>query len=85
MNPDFDLPFALDRIEALNIPERARINSLSGGQRSLNATSICAAISGISNSKNTRRMRNEQRAYHDLCYAVGFHAPANGSSPLLRI
>jgi ABC-2 type transport system ATP-binding protein len=43
MNPSFDRPFATDRIRALDIPPRARIYSLSGGQRAQVALTLMLA------------------------------------------
>ncbi|MDQ6850341.1 MAG: ABC transporter ATP-binding protein [Actinomycetota bacterium] len=43
MNPRFDRPFATERIRTLDIPLRARINSLSGGQRAQVALTLMLA------------------------------------------
>jgi ABC-2 type transport system ATP-binding protein len=43
MNPRFDLELATDRIQAFDIPTKARINTLSGGQRAQVALSLVLA------------------------------------------
>jgi ABC-2 type transport system ATP-binding protein len=43
MNPGFDLPLATARIGAFEIPPRARINTLSGGQRAQVALTLVLA------------------------------------------
>jgi ABC-2 type transport system ATP-binding protein len=43
MNPGFDAPLAAARIAALDIPRRARINTLSGGQRAQVALTLVLA------------------------------------------
>ena len=43
MNPRFDRPFAAERVHELDIPPRARINSLSGGQRAQVALTLMLA------------------------------------------
>lgn len=43
MNPRFDRLFAADRVRALDIPYRARINTLSGGQRAQVALTLMLA------------------------------------------
>lgn len=43
MNPSFDLPLAEARVRSLDIPRRARINTLSGGQRAQVALTLVLA------------------------------------------
>lgn len=43
MNPRFDRLFAADRVHGLDIPDRARINTLSGGQRAQVALTLMLA------------------------------------------